>query len=74
MPKSACLERPLQLIGVTFKKSNHAALQADGVTPLQKAGECHFTLSRDGIDLELEALVVNDLDVDIFAGIPFYVC
>ena len=74
MPKSACLERPLQLIGVTFKKSNHATLQADGVTPLQKAGECHFTLSRDGIDLELEALVVNDLDVDIFAGIPFYVC
>jgi hypothetical protein len=60
-----------ELIGVTVKKSNHAALQADGVTPLQIAGECHFTLSRDGIDLELQALVVNDLDVDILAGIPF---
>jgi len=60
-----------ELIGVTVKKSNHAALQADGVTPLQIAGECHFTLSRDGIDLELEALVVNELNVDIFAAIPF---
>ena len=60
-----------ELIGVTVKKSNPAALQADGVTPLQIAGECHFTLSRDGIDLELQALVVNDLDVDILAGIPF---
>ncbi|CAC5396256.1 unnamed protein product [Mytilus coruscus] len=58
-------------IGVTFKKSNHSALQADGVTPLNIVGECHFTLSRDGIELQLEALVVNDLDVDILAGIPF---
>ncbi|VDH94003.1 Hypothetical predicted protein [Mytilus galloprovincialis] len=58
-------------IGVTIKKSNHSALQADGVTPLNIVGECHFTLSRDGIELQLEALVVNDLDVDILAGIPF---
>ncbi|CAC5413942.1 unnamed protein product [Mytilus coruscus] len=58
-------------IGVTIKKSNHSALQADGVTPLNTVGECHFTLSRDGIELQLEALVVNDLDVDILAGIPF---
>ncbi|CAG2237083.1 unnamed protein product [Mytilus edulis] len=58
-------------IGVTIKKSNHSALQADGVTPLNIVGECHFTLSRDGIQVQLEALVVNDLDVDILAGIPF---
>ncbi|CAC5371030.1 unnamed protein product [Mytilus coruscus] len=58
-------------IGVTIKKSNHSALQADGVTPLNIVGECHFTLSRDGIELQLEALVVNDLEVDILAGIPF---
>ncbi|CAC5408989.1 unnamed protein product [Mytilus coruscus] len=58
-------------IGVTIKKSNHSDLQADGVTPLNIVGECHFTLSRDGIELQLEALVVNDLDVDILAGIPF---
>lgn len=46
-------------IGVTIKKSNHSALQSDGVTPLEIVGECHFILSRDGLDLELEALVVN---------------
>ncbi|VDI58673.1 Hypothetical predicted protein [Mytilus galloprovincialis] len=37
-------------IGVTIKKSNHSALQADGVTPLNIVGEWHFTLSRDGIE------------------------
>ncbi|CAC5401565.1 unnamed protein product [Mytilus coruscus] len=58
-------------IGVTIKKSNHSDLLADGVTPLEIVGECHFTLSRDEVDLELEALVVNDYDVDILAGIPF---
>ncbi|CAC5379308.1 unnamed protein product [Mytilus coruscus] len=54
-------------IGVTIKKSSHSALQDDGVTPLNIVGECHFTLSRDVIELQLEALVVNDLDVDILA-------
>ena len=39
--------------------------------PLEKIGECHFTLERGGIELQLEALVVSDLDVDILAGIPF---
>ena len=61
----------VNLIGVPIKKSNHTALQADGITPLDIVGECHFTLCRDGIELQLEALVVNDLDVDILAGIPF---
>ena len=28
-------------------------------------------LSRNNVDLKLEALVVNDLDIDILAGIPF---
>ncbi|CAC5371069.1 unnamed protein product [Mytilus coruscus] len=52
-------------IGVTIKKSNHSALQADGVTPLNIVDECHFTLSRDGIELQLETLVVNDLDFHV---------
>ena len=30
-----------------------------------------MTLSRDSHSLSLEALVVNDLDVDVLAGIPF---
>ena len=31
----------------------------------------HIVLSRDNLNLTLDALVVNDLDVDILAGIPF---
>lgn len=58
-------------IGVPIKKSTQSALQADGVTPLNIIGEIHLTLTRDNVDLNLEALVVNDLDVDILAGIPF---
>ena len=34
-------------------------------------GETHINLSRDNIDLKLAVLVVNDLDIDILAGIPF---
>ena len=60
-----------ELIGVIIEKSNHSAFQADGVTPLDIVGECHFVLTREGVELQLEALVVNDLDVDILAGIPF---
>lgn len=46
-------------------------MQADGITPLAIVGETHISLTRDNIDLKLDALVVNDLDVDILAGIPF---
>ena len=59
------------LIGANIKKSDQSALQADGVTPLDILGETHLTLSRDNHSLQLEALVVNDLDVDVLAGIPF---
>ena len=58
-------------IGAVIKKSKQSALQADGITPLAIVGETHILLSRDNIELKLEALVVNDLDVDILAGIPF---
>ena len=58
-------------IGAPIQKSEQKALQADGVTPLSIAGETHLMLSRNGVNLKLEALVVNDLDIDILAGIPF---
>ena len=58
-------------IGAPVQKSDQKALQADGVTPLSIAGETHLLLSRNGVNLKLEALVVNDLDIDILAGIPF---
>ena len=61
----------VQYIGAPVMKTNQSALQADGVTPLQIIGETHFYVSRGDTDLKLEALVVNDLDVDVLAGIPF---
>ena len=60
-----------QSIGATINKSTQKALQADGVTPLSIAGETRLLVSRDSVELKLEALVVNDLDIDILAGIPF---
>lgn len=58
-------------IGAPIKKTKQTALQADGVTPLAIVGETHLSMTRDNINLQLEALVVNDLDVDVLAGIPF---
>ena len=58
-------------IGANITKSNQSARQADGITPLEIVGETRLTLTRGNCELFLEALVVNDLDVDILAGIPF---
>ena len=48
-------------------------MQADGLTPLSVnvLGEIRLSLTHRGRPLTLEALVVEDLDVDIFAGTPF---
>ena len=59
-----------QYIGATIKKTSQSALQADGFTPLPTIGETHLELTRDGVSLHIEALVVNDLDVDVLA-MPF---
>ena len=56
---------------MVITKSNQSALQADGKTLLAIVCEAHIVLSRDNLNLILDALVVNDLDVDISAGIPF---
>ena len=39
--------------------------------PLTVIGETHLHLSRANNSLSLNALVVEDLDVDILAGTPF---
>ena len=54
-------------------KTSQQALQADGVTPLVVVGETHLTLSRADKLLTLDALVVEDLDVDVLAGTPFMI-
>ena len=48
------------------------AHQADGVTPLEVIGEVHCELTRGVHTFQLDALVVNKLDVDILAGNPFH--
>ena len=61
-------------IGCPISKSSQLALQADARTPLSIVGETRLSLSRNGKTLTLEALVVEDLDVDILAGTPFMTC
>ena len=58
---------------VPIVKTSQQALQADGVTPLVVVDEAHLTLSRADKLLTLDALVVEDLDVDVLAGTPFMI-
>ncbi|PFX16773.1 hypothetical protein AWC38_SpisGene18921 [Stylophora pistillata] len=60
-------------LNLNIVKSNQKALLADGTTPLNVIGEDHITLSRTKMKLTLEVLVVENLDVDILAGIPFLI-
>ena len=60
-------------IGAPISQSSQQALQADGMTPLAVAGETHLILSRADKQLALDALIVDDLDVDILAGTPFLI-
>jgi len=60
-------------LGLTIEESSQQALQADGTTPLVVIGEVHIFLSHSSKKLALDALVVEDLDVDILAGIPFLI-
>ena len=57
-------------IGAVINKSNQTTLQADGITPLHIIGETRLSLSRGNKTLMLEALMVNDFDVEVLAGIP----
>ncbi len=60
-------------IGASIQKTTQKALQADGVTQLKVVGEVHLTLSRSNLCLHLDALVVDNLDVDVLAGTPFLI-
>lgn len=60
-------------IDAPIVKTSQQALQADGVTPVVLVGETHLTLSRADKRLTLDALVVEDLDVDVLAGTPFMI-
>jgi len=51
--------------------SSQVAFQADGKTPLNVKGETHVTLTRDNLEFSFSGLIIEDLDVDILAGVPF---
>ena len=50
-------------------KSSETAVQADGMTPMTISGEVRLNLTHGESVFFLEALVVEDLDVDILAGV-----
>ena len=60
-------------IGLQSIPSTQRAMQADGVTPMKVSGEVHTSLARGQWSFSLDALVVDDLDVDVLAGHPFMV-
>ena len=60
----------LQAVGITPKTTLHSARSADK-SQLDVRGEVHMTLQLAGINLPVTALVLDKLDCDILAGIPF---
>lgn len=60
-------------IDAPIVETSQQALQTDGVTPLIVVGETHLTLLGAAKRLTLDALVIEDLDVDILAGTPFMI-
>jgi hypothetical protein len=58
-------------IGADITKSSQVAFQVDGLSALKVCGETRIMLSRDDKEFLLEALVVENMDVDVLAGVPF---
>ena len=58
-------------LGLTIKPSSQSVKQADGISSLDIRGETTVSLSRDGLSLQFEGLVVRGLESEILAGIPF---
>ena len=58
-------------LNAKITKSNQTAFQADGKSPMTVVGEVRITFTRSGKTFTFEGLVVENLDVDILAGVPF---
>ena len=61
----------VQSLGVPILATQQTAVQADGCSPLSVVGETRFEFVRDGLSLLFDGLIVEDMDVEIIAGIPF---
>lgn len=60
----------VESIGAPIRQTTQDALQADELTPFNIVRKVDLNLLQDDKLLHLDALVVNDLDVDILAGMP----
>ena len=58
-------------IGLPISNACQMAHQADGHSTMNVVGEVHCELTRGDYTFEWDALVVEDLDVDVLAGQPF---
>lgn len=58
-------------IGATIKKTSQSAQQADGSSPLNVVGETKLCLICEDHEFTLDALVIENLDVEVLAGTPF---
>ena len=56
---------------LTVRPTIHTAVQADGHTPLPVLGETRIAVTRDEVEMYLDAVVVESLEVDFLAGMPF---
>ena len=54
-----------------IENSTQDAVQADGRSPLGVRGETHFECTRGNDTFKFEGLVVDNLQADVLAGIPF---
>ena len=60
-----------QFLGAVITKSSQVACQADGKSPMTVVGETRMIFTRDSHQFVFDALVVEELDVDILGGVPF---
>lgn len=58
-------------LNAEITRSSQSAYQADGSSPLKVIGETRLTFVRDNHKLYFEGLVVENLDSEVLAGIPF---
>ena len=58
-------------LGIPVSPTTQGANQADGETPLNVVVGVRIIATRDSHEFLLEALVIEALDVDVLAGVPF---
>lgn len=61
----------VQRLQLSYSPTVHKPSQADGKTKLKPLGEVHFSLTRGPLTFNVEAVVVENLDCELLAGMPF---